>query len=118
MSCNRASTTAIKNLKLQSKVLARKLNIKLTCAQYLLASYVYCEKSYSNIKKRIERDDYSDMTYLSLVSPKADDEILNLYRHDVLSILTRMQTCPALTGSEYTLKELLVVIFGVDEGDS
>lgn len=105
------------NLRRQGKRLSELLNVPLTEAQFLLAIYVYQEKSFKDVKEKIDRGQLSGRTYLSAVGSDADREVIKRFTIDFGELLVTIQSSPISTLYSGSCRDLLLNLFSLTSSD-
>lgn len=105
------------NLRRQGKRLAELLNVPLNEAHFLLAMYVYQEKSFSDIKDKIEKEKFSGRVFLSAVSGDADRVLLERFILEFSELLVLIQSSPISEKYAGSSRDLLLNLFSLTSLD-
>lgn len=108
---------SLQNLKRQSKRVSRLANLQLSKAQYLLAFYIYNEKSYSDVKAKINDRDFSGRLYLTALSQGASEALIRRFLQDRKQLVDSLNDSPLSAAYEGAVDEFIYKVFDIDKMD-
>lgn len=107
----------LQNIKRQSLVLEKRLNIPKYQAHMMLAHCFYNELSIADVRKKIEVNDYSGRIFIAAVGPNAGqdllDKMLDVFAEVVISVSTNLEN----QSVEVNVPDLILEVFALTSED-
>lgn len=105
----------LSNLKRQAKRLAKMLDIPLNQSQVLLSMYIYQERSFSDIKKKIETKNIEHRVFLAGVSSKCSEPLLIMFKCEFDELLMSFGNANIHNIYDGNIRLLILSIFDLNE---